>query len=171
MRTDQKEIAEHTMLVDLARNDLARVAVPRSRQVAEVLHVDRYSRVMHLVSRVTATLHPDVDALDAYRACMNMGTLTGAPKLRATELVRRTEGKRRGSYGGAVGYLRGDGAMDNCIVIRSAYVQDGTAVVQAGAGVVKDSVPQAEADETVHKAYAVLHAIAMAHGAELEVQR
>ena len=171
MRTDQKEIAEHTMLVDLARNDLARVAVPRSRQVAELLHVDRYSRVMHLVSRVTATLHPDFDALDAYRACMNMGTLTGAPKLRATELVRRTEGKRRGSYGGAVGYLRGDGAMDNCIVIRSAYVQDGTAVVQAGAGVVKDSVPQAEADETVHKAYAVLNAIAMAHGAELEVQR
>ena len=171
MRIDQKEIAEHTMLVDLARNDLARVAVPRSRQVAELLHVDRYSRVMHLVSRVTATLHPDFDALDAYRACMNMGTLTGVPKLRATELVRRTEGKRRGSYGGAVGYLRGDGAMDNCIVIRSAYVQDGTAVVQAGAGVVKDSVPQAEADETVHKAYAVLHAIAMAHGAELEVQR
>lgn len=171
MRTDHKEIAEHTMLVDLARNDLARVAVPRSRQVAELLHVDRYSRVMHLVSRVTATLHPDFDALVAYRACMNMGTLTGAPKLRATELVRRTEGKRRGSYGGAVGYLRGDGAMDNCIVIRSAYVQDGTAVVQAGAGVVKDSVPQAEADETVHKAYAVLHAIAMAHGAELEVQR
>lgn len=171
MRTDQKEIAEHTMLVDLARNDLARVAVPRSRQVAELLHVDRYSRVMHLVSRVTATLHPDFDALDAYRACMNMGTLTGAPKLRATELVRRTEGKRRGSYGGAVGYLRGDGAMDNCIVIRSAYVQGGTAVVQAGAGVVKDSVPQAEADETVHKAYAVLNAIAMAQGAELEVQR
>lgn len=171
MRTDQKEIAEHTMLVDLARNDLARVAVPRSRQVAELLHVDRYSRVMHLISRVTATLHPDFDALHAYRACMNMGTLTGAPKLRATELVRRTEGKRRGTYGGAVGYLRGDGAMDTCIVIRSAYVQDGTAVVQAGAGVVKDSVPQAEADETVHKAYAVLHAIAMAQGAELEVQR
>ena len=171
MRTDHKEIAEHTMLVDLARNDLARVAVPRSRQVAELLHVDRYSRVMHLVSRVTATLHPDFDALVAYRACMNMGTLTGAPKLRATELVRRTEGKRRGSYGGAVGCLRGDGAMDNCIVIRSAYVQDGTAVVQAGAGVVKDSVPQAEADETVHKAYAVLNAIAMAQGAELVVQR
>jgi len=171
MRTDQKEIAEHTMLVDLARNDVARVAVPRTRQVAELLQVDRYSRVMHLVSRVTARLHPDFDVLDAYRACMNMGTLTGAPKLRATELVRRFEGKRRGSYGGAVGYLRGDGAMDNCIVIRSAYVKGGTAVVQAGAGVVKDSAPQAEADETVHKAYAVLNAIAVAHGAELEVQR
>ena len=171
MRTDQKEIAEHTMLVDLARNDVARVAVPRTRRVAELLQVDRYSGVMHLVSRVTARLHPDFDALDAYRACMNMGTLTGAPKLRATELVRRFEGKRRGSYGGAVGYLRGDGAMDNCIVIRSAYVKGGTAVVQAGVGVVKDSLPKAEADETVHKAYAVLNAIAVAHGAELEVQR
>ena len=101
----------------------------------------------------------------------SMGTLTGAPKLRATELLRGVEGMRRGSYGGAVGYLRGNGDFDTCIVIRSAYVQDGTAVVQAGAGVVKDSVPQAEADETVHKAYAVLHAIAIAHGAELEVQR
>ena len=171
MRTDQKEIAEHTMLVDLARNDVARVAVPRTRRVAELLQVDRYSRVMHLVSRVTARLHPDFDALDAYRACMNMGTLTGAPKLRATELVRRFEGKRRGSYGGALGYLRGDGAMENFIVIRSAYVKGGTAVVQAGAGVVKDSLPKAEADESVHKAYAVLNAIAVAHGAELEVQR
>ena len=117
------------MLVDLARNDVARVAVPRTRRVAELLQVDRYSRVMHLVSRVTARLHPDFDALDAYRACMNMGTLTGAPKLRATELVRRFEGKRRGSYGGAVGYLRGDGAMDNCIVIRSAYVKGGCSYI------------------------------------------
>ena len=105
MRTDHKELAEHTMLVDLARNDLARVAVPGTRKVAELLQVDRYSRVMHLVSRVTATLHEDFDALDAYRACMNMGTLTGAPKLRAVDLLREVEGKRRGSYGGAVGYL------------------------------------------------------------------
>ncbi|QPK79134.1 anthranilate synthase component 1 [Corynebacterium lizhenjunii] len=171
MRTDAKEVAEHTMLVDLARNDLARVAVPQTRQVAELLQVDRYSRVMHLVSRVTATLHPDFDALDAYRACMNMGTLTGAPKLRATELIRQTEGTRRGSYGGAVGYLKGDGSMDNCIVIRSAYVKNGRAVVQAGAGVVRDSVPQSEADETLHKAYAVLGAIAQAHHATLEVIR
>ena len=171
MRTDTKELAEHTMLVDLARNDLARVAVPGTRRVADLLQVDRYSRVMHLVSRVVAELHPDFDAIDAYRACMNMGTLTGAPKLRAMELVRNTENKRRGSYGGAVGYLRGDGSMDNCIVIRSAYIKNGTAIVQAGAGVVRDSVPQSEADETLHKAYAVLHAIAAANNATLEVVR
>lgn len=171
MRTDAKEIAEHTMLVDLARNDLARVAVPATRKVADLLQVDRYSRVMHLVSRVTATLHPDFDALDAYRACMNMGTLTGAPKLRAMELLRGIEGVRRGSYGGAVGYLAGDGSMDTCIVIRSAFVANGTAVVQAGAGVVRDSQPQKEADETLHKAYAVLHAIALAAGKTVKVVR
>ncbi|KQB84687.1 anthranilate synthase component 1 [Corynebacterium oculi] len=171
MRTDTKELAEHTMLVDLARNDLARVAEPGTRRVADLLQVDRYSRVMHLVSRVTATLAPGLDALDAYRACMNMGTLTGAPKLRATELLRGVEGIRRGSYGGAVGYLRGGGDMDTCIVIRSAFVQDGTAVVQAGAGVVRDSDPQAEADESLHKAYAVLHALALAAGKNLEVIR
>ncbi|WP_087116851.1 anthranilate synthase component 1 [Corynebacterium urinipleomorphum] len=171
LRTDAKEIAEHTMLVDLARNDLARVAEPGTRQVRELLQVDRYSRVMHLVSRVTATLAADLDALDAYRASMNMGTLTGAPKLRATELLRELEGVRRGSYGGAVGYLRGNGDFDTCIVIRSAYVRGGVATVQAGAGVVRDSVPQAEADETLHKAYAVLGAIAMANGQEVEVIR
>lgn len=169
LRTDAKEVAEHTMLVDLARNDLARVAEPGTRKVAELLQVDRYSRVMHLVSRVTATLAQDLDALDAYRACMNMGTLTGAPKLRATELLREAEGVRRGSYGGAVGYLRGNGDFDTCIVIRSAYVSRETSVVQAGAGVVRDSDPQAEADETLHKAYAVLNALAMAADAELEV--
>lgn len=167
LRTDAKEVAEHTMLVDLARNDMARVADPGTRKVAELLQVDRYSRVMHLVSRVTATLAADLDALDAYRACMNMGTLTGAPKLRATELIREMEGVRRGSYGGAVGYLSGDGSMDTCIVIRSAYVSEGEATVQAGAGVVRDSNPQAEADETLHKAYAVL--AALAGGADLEV--
>lgn len=171
LRTDAKEIAEHTMLVDLARNDLARVAVPATRRVADLLQVDRYSRVMHLVSRVTAELDPELDALDAYRACMNMGTLTGAPKLRAMELLRGVEKRRRGSYGGAVGYLKGNGDMDNCIVIRSAFVQDGVAAVQAGAGVVRDSNPQSEADETLHKAYAVLNAIALAAGSTLEVVR
>ena len=171
LRTDAKEVAEHTMLVDLARNDMARVATPGTREVAELLQVDRYSRVMHLVSRVTATLADDLDALDAYRACMNMGTLTGAPKLRATELLRELEGVRRGSYGGAVGYLTGSGDFDTCIVIRSAYVSRETAVVQAGAGVVRDSNPQAEADETLHKAYAVLNALAKAADAELEVAK
>lgn len=171
LRTNAKEVAEHTMLVDLARNDMARVSMPGTRKVAELLQVDRYSRVMHLVSRVTATLADDLDALDAYRACMNMGTLTGAPKLRATELLRDVEKHRRGSYGGAVGYLRGNEDMDTCIVIRSAYVSGGQASVQAGMGVVRDSDPQAEADESLHKAYAVLHAIALAAGAELKVVR
>lgn len=174
MRTDPKELAEHTMLVDLARNDLARVGAPGTRRVADLLQVDRYSRVMHLVSRVTAELKPELDALDAYRACMNMGTLTGAPKIRATELLRGVEGQRRGSYGGAVGYIRGDGSMDTCIVIRSAYVQGGVAIVQAGAGVVRDSNPQSEADETVHKAFAVLKALALAaghNGNDVEVER
>ncbi|WP_394281782.1 anthranilate synthase component 1 [Corynebacterium sp.] len=171
LRTDAKEISEHTMLVDLARNDMARVAVPGTRTVEDLLQVDRYSRVMHLVSRVTATLDHDLDALDAYRACMNMGTLTGAPKLRATELLRQVEGRRRGSYGGAIGYLRGNGDMDNCIIIRSAFVSGGVAAVQAGAGVVRDSNPQSEADETLHKAYAVLNAIALAADAQLEVVR
>lgn len=171
MRTDSKELSEHIMLIDLARNDLARVAVPATRRVAELLQVDRYSRVMHLVSRVTATLDEGLDALDAYRACMNMGTLTGAPKLRATELLRGVEKRRRGSYGGAVGYLRAGGAMDTCIVIRSAFVVDGRAIVQAGAGIVRDSQPQNEADETLNKAYAVLNAIALAQGKDVEVLR
>ncbi|MEX3507619.1 anthranilate synthase component 1 [Corynebacterium sp. LK2590] len=171
LRTDAKELAEHTMLVDLARNDLARVCVPGTRKVSALMQVDRYSRVMHLVSRVTGQLDEGLDALDAYRACMNMGTLSGAPKLKATELLRNAEGTRRGSYGGAVGYLRGDGVMDNCIAIRSAFIRGSRAIVQAGAGVVRDSSPQAEADETVHKAFAVLKAIATAHHAELEVIR
>ena|GEM_PF-5417 len=169
LRTDAKEVAEHVMLVDLARNDVARVSVPGTRRVTDLMRVDRYSRVMHLVSEVTGTLAPDLDALDAFRASMTMGTLTGAPKLRAAELVRTLEGERRGSYGGSVGYLRGDGELDTCIVIRSAFVADGRALVQAGAGVVADSVPAAEAAETVHKARAVLEAVARSQGAALGI--
>ncbi|WP_196717383.1 anthranilate synthase component 1 [Actinomyces trachealis] len=167
LRTDAKEVAEHVMLVDLARNDVARVSVPSTRLVKDLLRVDRYSRVMHLVSEVSGTLTPGLDALDALRASMTMGTLTGAPKLRAAELIRLTEGVRRGSYGGSVGYLRGDGELDTCIVIRSAFVTAGRALVQAGAGVVAASVPEAEAAETVHKAAAVLQAVAAAQGAAL----
>lgn len=159
LRDDAKERAEHIMLVDLARNDIARIAVAGSRHVTELLKVDRYSQVMHLVSRVVGQLKPQLDALHAYQACMNMGTLVGAPKVRAAELIRQTEQKRRGSYGGAVGYLTGNGSMDTCIVIRSAFVKDHIAYVQAGAGVVFDSVAQAEANETKQKAQAVLRAI------------
>ncbi|WP_261643557.1 anthranilate synthase component 1 [Erwinia mallotivora] len=163
MRTDHKELAEHLMLVDLARNDLARICKPGTRYVADLTKVDRYSFVMHLVSRVVGQLRDDLDVLHAYRACMNMGTLSGAPKVRAMQLIAAAEGSRRGSYGGAVGYFTASGDLDTCIVIRSAYVEDGIATVQAGAGVVLDSVPQAEADESRNKARAVLRAIATAH--------
>ena len=163
MRTDHKELAEHLMLVDLARNDLARICEAGSRYVADLTKVDRYSFVMHLVSRVVGKLRGDLDVLHAYQACMNMGTLSGAPKVRAMQLIAASEGTRRGSYGGAVGYFTAHGDLDTCIVIRSAYVEDGVATVQAGAGVVLDSVPQAEADETRNKARAVLRAIASAH--------
>lgn len=166
MRTDHKELAEHLMLVDLARNDLARICQPGSRYVADLTKVDRYSFVMHLVSRVVGRLRDDLDVLHAYRACMNMGTLSGAPKVRAMQLIAESEKTRRGSYGGAVGYFTAHGDLDTCIVIRSAYVEDGIATVQAGAGVVLDSNPQAEADETRNKARAVLRAIASAHHAK-----
>ena len=159
LRQDEKEKAEHLMLVDLARNDVARISTPGSRYVKELLKVDRYSYVMHLVSRVVGQLKPELDALHAYQACMNMGTLVGAPKVKAAELIRGVEGKKRGSYGGAVGYLAGNGDFDSCIVIRSAYVADGMAYIQAGAGVVFDSVAKLEAEETRNKAQAVINAI------------
>lgn len=163
MRTDKKELAEHLMLVDLARNDLARICTPGSRYTKDLLKVDRYSHVMHLVSRVVGQLRHDLDALHAYQATMNMGTLTGAPKVRAMQLIAETERYRRGSYGGAIGYFTAKGDLDNCIVIRAAYVENGIATIQAGAGVVLDSNPQAEADETVNKARAVINAITAAH--------
>ncbi|RBW41325.1 anthranilate synthase component I [Psychromonas sp. B3M02] len=168
LRLDKKETSEHLMLVDLARNDVARISQPGTRHVADLLQVDRYSHVMHLVSRVVGKLREDLDALHAYQACMNMGTLVGAPKISASNLVRKVEKKRRGSYGGAVGYINGNGDMDSCIVIRSAFVKDGVAHAQAGAGVVYDSVPQLEADETRSKAAAVLNAVALAHGTTLK---
>jgi len=169
LRLDKKELAEHTMLVDLARNDIARVSQAGTRYVADLLKVDRYSHVMHLVSRVCGTLNLDLDALHAYQACMNMGTLSGAPKVKATQLIREVERKRRGSYGGAVGYLTGDGEMDTCIVIRSAFVKHGIAHVQAGAGVVYDSDPQSEANETKQKAQAVINAIQNAESFTVEI--
>ena len=171
LRTDAKEVAEHVMLVDLARNDVARVSRPGTRSVQDLLRVDRYSRVMHLVAEVSGELAEDLDALDAFRASMTMGTLTGAPKLRAAELIRRAEGVRRGSYGGSVGDIRGDGELDTCIVIRSGFVSAGTALVQAGAGVVAASSPAAEVAETVHKARAVLEAVAAAQGAALVIDQ
>lgn len=160
LRLDQKELAEHMMLVDLARNDVARVSRPGTRAVASLCQVVRYSHVMHLVSHVTGQLREDLDALHAYLATMNMGTVVGAPKLKAAELLRRNEPSKRGPYGGAVAYYNAAGDFDSGIVIRSAVVQNGIAHVRAGAGVVFDSDPLAEARETSRKAQAVLTAIA-----------
>lgn len=159
LRLDKKELAEHLMLVDLARNDIARVCQSGTRHVKELMQVDRYSHIMHLVSRVVGKLRPELDALHAYQACMNMGTLTGAPKIKAMQLIYQVEKQKRHSYGGAVGYMSSDGNFDTCIVIRSAFVQNQIAHVQAGCGEVLDSDPQMEADETRHKARAVIHAI------------
>ncbi|HEY3353686.1 MAG TPA: anthranilate synthase component 1 [Polyangia bacterium] len=162
LRLSGKELAEHMMLIDLARNDVARVSEAGTRHVSRLLAVDRYSHVMHLVSHVTGTLRGGLDALHAYAASMNMGTLVGAPKLKAAELLRRAEATRRGPYGGAVGYVAADGRMDTAIIIRSAVVKDGVAHVRAGAGVVYDSDPQAEAQETRRKAQVVLEALGAA---------
>lgn len=159
LRANTKEVAEHMMLVDLARNDIARVAEVGSRFVAPLLQVDRYQRVMHLVSQVQGKLKSHLDALHAYQAVMNMGTLTGAPKVRATSILRELEGTERGIYGGAVGYINGAGDMDTCIVIRSAFVKNKMAYVQAGAGIVYDSSPVDEVQETKDKAFSVLQAL------------
>ncbi len=160
LRLDQKETAEHMMLVDLARNDVARVSRPGTRQVTRLLTVDRYAHVMHLVSEVQGELAEGLDALHAYAAAMNMGTLVGTPKIRAAAILREVESSRRGAYGGAAGYLTQDGEMDTAIVIRAAVVRDGIARVRAGAGIVFDSDPASEAMETRRKAEAVLRAIA-----------
>ncbi|MCB1050461.1 MAG: anthranilate synthase component 1 [Acidobacteria bacterium] len=159
LRLDEKELAEHMMLIDLARNDIARVSQPGTRYVPRLLTVDRYAYVMHLVSYVEGALRTDLDAFHAYVASMNMGTLVGAPKIRAAQLVRSIEKTRRGPYGGAVGYFNAAGAMDTAIVIRSATVREGIACVRAGAGVVADSVPMEEAHETRRKAASVLRAL------------
>ena len=160
LRLDTKESAEHMMLVDLARNDVARVSERGTRHVAQLMTLEKYARVMHLVSSVKGVLAKQFDALHALEACLNPGTLSGAPKLKATELLRRYERTRRGPYGGTIGWLNGAGSMDTGIIIRSALVKDGTAYVRAGAGIVHDSDPVAEADETRRKASAVLSAIA-----------
>ncbi|MEM9100918.1 MAG: anthranilate synthase component 1 [Pseudomonadota bacterium] len=169
LKMDEKEVTEHLMLVDLARNDIARISKPGSRHVPELLNVDRYSHVMHLVSRVRGELRNELDALHAYLACMNMGTLVGAPKIKAAEILRRVEKKRRGAYGGAVGYLDGERNMDTCIVIRSALIKNQMAYIKAGAGIVHDSDPDAEVTETLNKAMAVIKAIAEAHHFDIQI--
>jgi anthranilate synthase component 1 len=159
LKLDRKELAEHIMLVDLARNDIARVAQPGSRVVTELLTAEKYESVQHLVSNVKGRLANGLDALSAYLATMNMGTLTGAPKIEAMKLIRLLEKTKRGYYGGAVMYLTVDGQFDSCITIRSLQVKDRTAYIRVGAGIVHDSVPKTEFEETEHKARSCLRAI------------
>jgi len=159
LKLDRKELTEHIMLVDLARNDIARVAEPGSRVVTELLIVEKYASVQHLVSNVKGTLAKELDALNAYLATMNMGTLTGAPKIEAMRLIRLYEKTKRGYYGGAVMYLTVDGQFDSCITIRSLQVKDNTAYIRVGAGIVHDSVPKTEFEETEHKARSCLRAV------------
>jgi anthranilate synthase component 1 len=147
------------MLVDLARNDIARVAQKGSRVVTELLIVEKYESVMHLVSNVKGILSKELDALSAYLATMNMGTLTGAPKIEAMKIIRRLEKNKRGYYGGAVMYLTIDGQFDSCITIRSLQIKDHIAYIRAGGGVVYDSVPKTEFEETQHKANSCLRAV------------
>ncbi|GAB2668433.1 anthranilate synthase component I [Saccharopolyspora gloriosae] len=162
LSNDEKERAEHLMLVDLGRNDLGRVCRPGSVHVVEFFRIERYSHVMHLVSTVTGTLGEDRTAFDAVTACFPAGTLSGAPKPRALELIEELEPTRRAQYGGVVGYLDFAGDADTAIAIRTALVRDGVAYVQAGGGIVADSDPVAEDQETLNKAKAVLNAIATA---------
>jgi anthranilate synthase component I len=162
LRGDPKERAEHVMLVDLGRNDLGRVARPGTVTTSQYMEVERYSHVLHLVSHVEARLRPELDALDALRSVFPAGTLTGAPKIRAMQLIAAAEGERRGLYGGAVGYLGYDGNLDTAITIRSAVLKDGMAHVHTGAGIVAKSVPESEFEETEHKAAALRRAIELA---------
>ncbi len=161
---DEKERAEHVMLVDLGRNDVGRVSAPGTVVVDELMEVEYYSHVMHIVSNVTGTLAEDKDAFDALRATFPAGTVSGAPKIRAMEIIRELEPEARGPYAGTVGYFGLDGAMDMCITIRTFVLSGGRAYLQSGAGIVADSNPEREYEECLHKARALHHALELAAG-------
>lgn len=159
---DPKEIAEHLMLIDLGRNDIGRIAQTGSVNVTDKMIVERYSHVMHIVSNVTGKIKPNISAMDTLRATFPAGTLSGAPKIRAMEIIDELEPVKRGVYGGAVGYMSWNGNMDTAIAIRTAVIKDDVLHIQAGAGVVYDSVPQSEWDETMNKGRAVFKAVEQA---------
>lgn len=166
MLADEKERAEHVMLVDLGRNDLGRVSDYGSVKVRDLMYVERYSHVMHLVSALESRLRPELSAMDAFAACFPAGTLSGAPKVRAMQIIEELEPTRRGVYGGSVLYADFAGNLDSCIAIRTLVMKGKKAYLQAGAGIVADSDPQREFDETVNKARAVLRAVEMARSSE-----
>jgi anthranilate synthase component 1 len=159
---DPKERAEHIMLIDLGRNDVGRVSEIGSVKLTEKMVVERYSHVMHIVSNVTGRLRPGLTAIDVLRATFPAGTLTGAPKIRAMEIIDELEPVKRGIYGGAVGYLSWSGNMDMAIAIRTAVIKESTLHIQAGGGIVADSIPSREWEETLNKRRAVFRAVAMA---------
>jgi anthranilate synthase component 1 len=160
--SDEKERAEHIMLVDLGRNDVGRVSEFSSVRPEQIMFVERYSHVMHLVSLIKGKLRPDADSYAALAACFPAGTLTGAPKVRAMEIIDELEPTRRGLYGGAVLYADFSGNLNSCIVIRTVLIKDAKAYLQAGAGIVADSVPALEYEESMNKARAMLRAFAIA---------
>ena len=162
MRADEKEVAEHTMLVDLGRNDLGRVADYGSVEVEDLMTIERYSHVQHLVTSLRARLRDGLDRFDALASCFPAGTVTGAPKVRAMEMIRELEPHARGIYAGAILYMDYAQNLDSCIAIRTILMREGRVFVQAGAGIVADSVPEREYEETVSKARALLRAIEMA---------
>ncbi len=159
---DAKECSEHLMLVDLARNDIGRVCEYGSISVPDYMIIERYSHVMHIVSQVTGTIRDDATAFDLMRATFPAGTLSGAPKVRALQIISELEQSRRGIYGGAIGYFGFGGSHDSCIGIRTALLKDGKIFIQSGAGVVADSIPESEFQETVNKAKAILKAVTLA---------
>jgi anthranilate synthase component 1 len=162
MKSDEKERAEHVMLVDLGRNDLGRVSEYGSVKVHDLMYVERYSHVMHLVSALEGKLKPELDAIDALAACFPAGTLSGAPKVRAMQIIEELEPTRRGVYGGAVLYADFAGNLDSCITIRTMFMKGKRAYLQAGGGIVADSDPAKEYQETLNKAQAVLRAVEIA---------
>ena len=159
---DEKERAEHLMLVDLARNDIGRVCQPGTVRAAEYMTIERYSHVMHIVSQVVGTLRPDENAFDLMRATFPAGTVSGAPKVRAMQIISEFEKLHRNIYAGALGYFGFEGNHDSCIAIRTAMISQNTLHLQAGAGIVADSVPENEYQETINKAQGMLKAIAFA---------
>ncbi len=159
LRADRKEVAEHVMLVDLGRNDVGRVSEYGSVKVKDLMFVERYSHVMHLVSSLEGTLRPELEAIDAFRACFPAGTLSGAPKIRAMQIIEELEPARRGVYGGSILYADFSGNLDSCIAIRTLYMNGEQGHIQAGAGIVADSAPESEFIECANKARAVVHAI------------
>jgi anthranilate synthase component 1 len=162
LKTDEKERAEHIMLVDLGRNDIGRVSEPGTVEVTQLMDVERYSHVMHLVSHVQGKLRQNLSSFDALRACFPAGTVSGAPKIRAMEIIAELETDKRGPYAGAVGYFDFSGNLDTAITIRTIVIKDGIAYIQAGGGIVADSIPEREYEESMNKARALLTAISQA---------